>query len=505
MRLPKVLFVEDDAALRLTQSLYLEQEGFAVVSASGRQEARRALREEAFDAVVTDLRLGEGSGLEVLADVQALRPDAETVVITGYGSVESAVEAMKRGAYDYLTKPVDPELLVRILRKALDRRRLRRQVDHLTQRFAEEAGLNRIVAESPAMRAVMERLDDVAQSDAPVLIEGESGTGKELMAKWIHHRSRRASGPFVGINCGAVPETLLETELFGHVRGAFTGAHQAKKGLFEAADGGTLFLDEVGEISPAFQIKLLRTLQESTIRRVGSVKETPVDVRLIAASNQNVAQLVREGRFRPDLYYRIHVVPIVLPPLRERREDILPLARAVLERLSRRMGRKIPTLTPEASQKLLDYPWPGNVRELENALERVLIFSRSETIDASALQLEPLEETSRTALNRSSGHSPPRDGNESLDGTPPESKILNAHNAGIFLGTGNTPRHDSAPMLHNASDLSLAEVERRHILWVLAQCGNNKTKAAEILGIGTNTLWRKLKKYGRETAKPSSP
>ncbi|MGQ9749707.1 sigma-54-dependent transcriptional regulator [Desulfosoma sp.] len=499
MRLPKVLFVEDDAALRLSQSLYLEREGFAVVAASGRQEARRALREEAFDAVVTDLRLGEGSGLEVLADVQALRPDAETVVITGYGSVESAVEAMKRGAYDYLTKPVDPELLVRILRKALDRRRLRRQVDHLTQRFAEEAGLNRIVAESPAMRAVMERLDDVAQSDAPVLIEGESGTGKELMAKWIHHRSRRASGPFVGINCGAVPETLLETELFGHVRGAFTGAHQAKKGLFEAADGGTLFLDEVGEISPAFQIKLLRTLQEGTIRRVGSVKETSVDVRLIAASNQNVAQLVREGRFRPDLYYRIHVVPIVLPPLRERRKDILPLARAVLERLSRRMGRKMPTLTPEASQKLLDYPWPGNVRELENALERVLIFSRSETIDAPALQLEPLEETFRLSLNPSPGHSPPRDFKKSSDGMPPDSKILDAQNAGMFPGTSNTPRQESAPMRHNASDLSLAEVERRHILWVLAQCGHNKTKAAEILGIGTNTLWRKLKRYGRET------
>lgn len=499
MRLPKVLFVEDDAALRLTQSLYLEREGFAVVAASGRQEARRALREEAFDAVVTDLRLGENSGLEVLADVQALRPDAETVVITGYGSVESAVEAMKRGAYDYLTKPVDPELLVRILRKAMDRRRLRRQVDHLTQRFAEEAGLNRIVAESPAMRAVMERLDHVAQSDAPVLIEGESGTGKELMAKWIHHRSRRASGPFVGINCGAVPETLLETELFGHVRGAFTGAHQAKKGLFEAADGGTLFLDEVGEISPAFQIKLLRTLQEGTIRRVGSVKETPVDVRLIAASNQNVAQLVREGRFRRDLYYRIHVLPIVLPPLRERREDILPLARAVLERLSWRMGRKMPTLTPEASQKLLDYPWPGNVRELENALERVLIFSRSETIDAPALQLEPLEETFRPSWNRSPGHSPPHDFKESLDGMPPDSKILDAQNAGMLLGTSNSPRQESAPMHHNASNLSLAEVERRHILRVLAQCGNNKTKAAEILGIGTNTLWRKLKKYGRET------
>ena len=465
MRLPKILFVEDDASLRLTQSLYLEQEGFAVVAASTRAEARRALRDEPFDAVVTDLRLGDASGLEVLADVRELRPEAETVVITGYGSVESAVEAMKRGAYDYLTKPVDPELLARILRKALERQQLRRQVDHLTRRFAEETGLDRIVAESPAMKAVMARLDDVAASDAPVLIEGESGTGKELMAQWIHQRSRRAAGPFVGINCGAVPETLLETELFGHVRGAFTGAHQHKKGLFEAADGGTLFLDEVGEISPAFQVKLLRTLQEGTVRRVGSVKETPVDVRLIAASNQNIARLVREGRFRQDLYYRINVVPIVLPPLRERPEDILPLARSILDRLSRRMGRKTPELTPAACRRLLEYPWPGNVRELENTLERVLIFSRSELIGADDLQWEPQGTTLKPLSDR-----------DRLGRTAP-GPVLNAP-----LG----------------EDLSLAEVERRHILSVLARCGNNKTKAAAVLGIGTNTLWRKLKKYGHE-------
>jgi two-component system response regulator HydG len=465
MRLPKILFVEDDASLRLTQSLYLEQEGFAVVPASTRAEARRALRDEPFDAVVTDLRLGDASGLEVLADVRELRPEAETVVITGYGSVESAVEAMKRGAYDYLTKPVDPELLARILRKALERQQLRRQVDHLTRRFAEEAGLNRIVAESPAMKAVMARLDDVAASDAPVLIEGESGTGKELMAQWIHQRSRRAAGPFVGINCGAVPETLLETELFGHVRGAFTGAHQHKKGLFEAADGGTLFLDEVGEISPAFQVKLLRTLQEGTVRRVGSVKETPVDVRLIAASNQNIARLVREGRFRQDLYYRINVVPIVLPPLRERPEDILPLARSILDRLSRRMGRKTPELTPAARRRLLEYPWPGNVRELENTLERVLIFSRSELIGADDLQWEPQGTTLKPLSDRAQLGS-------AVAGPVPDAAL--------------------------EEDLSLAEVERRHILSVLARCGNNKTKAAAVLGIGTNTLWRKLKKYGHE-------
>ncbi|WP_448384695.1 sigma-54-dependent transcriptional regulator [Desulfosoma sp.] len=498
MRLPKILFVEDDASLRLTQSLYLEQEGFAVVPVSTRAEARRALRDEPFDAVVTDLRLGDAGGLEVLADVRELRPEAETVVITGYGSVESAVEAMKRGAYDYLTKPVDPELLARILRKALERQQLRRQVDHLTRRFAEEAGLNRIVAESPAMKAVMARLDDVAASDAPVLIEGESGTGKELMAQWIHQRSRRAAGPFVGINCGAVPETLLETELFGHVRGAFTGAHQHKKGLFEAADGGTLFLDEVGEISPAFQVKLLRTLQEGRVRRVGSVKETPVDVRLIAASNQNIARLVREGRFRQDLYYRINVVPIVLPPLRERPQDILPLARSILDRLSRRMGRKTPELTPAARRRLLEYPWPGNVRELENTLERVLIFSRSERIDADDLQWEPQGMGPKPLSDRELPGSAALGPSSDSDEAPAVLRDVPSQGGCKPGETSGAAACRPAVQATAGEDLSLAEVERRHILSVLARCGNNKTKAAAVLGIGANTLWRKLKKYGHE-------
>ncbi len=498
MRVPKILFVEDDASLRLTQSLYLEQEGFSVVPVSTRLEARRALQDEPFDAVVTDLRLGDAGGLEVLADVRELRPEAETVVITGYGSVESAVEAMKRGAYDYLTKPVDPELLARILRKALERQQLRRQVDHLTRRFAEQAGLNRIVAESPAMKAVMARLDDVAASDAPVLIEGESGTGKELMAQWIHQRSRRAAGPFVGINCGAVPETLLETELFGHVRGAFTGAHHAKKGLFEAADGGTLFLDEVGEISAAFQVKLLRTLQEGKVRRVGSVKETTVDVRLIAASNQDIARLVREGRFRQDLYYRINVVPIVLPPLRERREDILPLARSIVERLSRRMGRRVPEITPAACRLLVEYSWPGNVRELENVLERVLIFSRSDVVDAEDLHLEPhgvaWKTPSSVELPQSLGVRQPHH----PVGTAEVPAKVAAPGALEFGGSSLGVRGEDSGAVFSSEDLPLAEVERRHILSVLARCGNNKTKAAAVLGIGTNTLWRKLKKYGHE-------
>ncbi|QCQ21100.1 sigma-54-dependent Fis family transcriptional regulator [Desulfoglaeba alkanexedens ALDC] len=448
----KVLFVEDDASLRLTQTLYLEQEGFTVTAASGRRGARKSLEQDSFDLVVTDLRLGEASGIDVLRDTRSLQPEAEIIVITGYGSVESAVEAMKEGAYDYLTKPVDPEQLVRVLRKALERRALRLQVDHLQVRCAREAGLDGFVAVSPAMRLVLSAVDDVAATDATVLIEGESGTGKELIAKLIHQRSRRAMGPFLGINCGAMPENLLESELFGHVRGSFTGAHRDKKGLFEAAGGGTLFLDEIGELSPNFQVKLLRTLQEGTIRRVGDIRETFVDVRIIAASNRDLIGLVHEGAFRQDLYFRIKVVPIHLPPLRERREDILPLAEMFVRRLSDRMGRKPPELSPAAKEKLYGHCWPGNVRELENTLERALIFNRGDRLEADDFTLEAC------------------------------------------------PPHPSAGFGTAAEDardwrVSLEEIERRHILDVLERCGGNRTKAARILGIGTNTLWRKIKRY----------
>lgn len=445
-----VLLVEDDEALRLTQSLYLRQEGFDVLIAADRAAALEALNAKPIDLVVTDLRLDQDSGLDVLRDTRERQPSAEVLVITGYGSVDSAVQAMKEGAYDYLTKPVDPEHLVHVLHKALERQRLRRQVSTLRDQIAKETGLNEIVAVSAAMKDVIEMIEKVALSDATVLLEGESGTGKELMAKLIHARSDRAGGPFLGLNCGAVPETLLESELFGHARGSFTGAHKDHKGLFEAADGGTLFLDEIAEISPNFQVKLLRTLQERAIRRIGDTKEFLVNVRVIAASNQNLTQLVREGRFRQDLFFRVKVIPIYLPPLRKRSEDILPLAESFLVRLGNRMGRRKPELSPAAQRKLRAHGWPGNVRELENTLERALIFNKGDRIDERDLMVE--------------------------------SCLPTACEAG-----------DSIDSWH----MSLAEMERKHILTVVRQCGNNKVKAAGILGIGYNTLWRKLKQYGR--------
>ncbi|MCU0573953.1 MAG: sigma-54 dependent transcriptional regulator [Syntrophobacteraceae bacterium] len=445
----RILLVEDDEALRVTQSIYLGQEGFEVVAAADRTAARARLNREPFNVVVTDLRLGKQSGLDVVRDARELQPLAEIIVITGYSSVESAVEAMKEGAYDYLTKPVDPEDLVRIIQKAVEHQELKRQVSTLRDRIAHETGLDRIVAVSPAMREILETIEAVAGTDATVLIEGESGTGKELMARLIHQRSNRAEGPFLVINCGAMPENLLESELFGHVRGAFTGAHKDHRGLFEAADGGSLFLDEISEVSPGFQVKMLRTLQEHAIRRVGDTKELAVNVRVIAATNQDLNQLVRQGRFRQDLYFRVKVIPIHIPPLRRRREDILPLADNFLKRLSDRMGRRAPRLTESARRKLLHHDWPGNVRELENTLERALIFRRTNVIEDRDLSVESCIPT-------------PQGADE----------------------TGESWMR------------SLDEVERRHIQGVLDRCGGNKARAAEILQIGYNTLWRKLKKYG---------
>jgi two-component system response regulator HydG len=445
----RILFVEDDEGLRVTQSIYLKQEGFDVTAVADRTAARARLTRELFDVVVTDLRLGKQSGLDVVRDARELQPFVEIIVITGYSSVESAVEAMKEGAYDYLTKPVDPEVLVRIIRKAVEHQDLKRQVTALKDSIARETGLDQIVAVSPGMREILATIAAVADTDATVLIEGESGTGKELMARLIHQRSDRADRPFLVINCGAMPENLLESELFGHMRGSFTGAHKDHKGLFEAADGGTLFLDEISEVSPGFQVKLLRTLQEHTIRRVGDTREVGVNVRVIAATNQDLNQLVRDGRFRRDLFFRIKVIPIRLPPLRKRREDILPLAESFLSRLADRMGRRPPRLTESAQQKLLQHDWPGNVRELENTLERALIFRRTDEIHGGDLSVETCIPTREC-------------------------------------------RDDEV----NTWMLPLHEIEKRHILEVLDRCGGNKARAAEVLRIGYNTLWRKLKIYG---------
>jgi two-component system response regulator HydG len=445
----RILLVEDDESLRLTQSMYLEREGFLVTAVGRGEEALGRIATDLYQAVVTDLRLDEVDGLKVLAAAKERSPETEVILITGFGSVDTAVEAMKAGAYDYLTKPVDPDDLVLTLRKAVERQQLRRQVAYLQKEIVQQAGIGHIVAVSPEMRRIMALIQQMAQNDATVLIEGESGTGKELMARYIHHSGGRADGPFVAINCGALPENLLESELFGHVKGSFTGAVKDKKGLFEVADDGTLFLDEVGETSPSFQVKLLRVLEDGTFRRVGGTAEHRVDVRVIAASNKELTQLVQRDRFRRDLYYRLKVIPIYLPPLRKRVPDIKPLAEHFVREYANRMGRRQISLSAEAIDRLQKHTWPGNVRELENAIERALIFCQGEEIQAADLPLEAC--------------------------TPPVDEF------------------DSGGI---STDMTLETTEKVHILRVLEYCQWNRSRAAQELGIGYNTLWRKMKKYG---------
>lgn len=445
----RILLVEDDDSLRLTQAMYLEREGFQVTAVGNGAEALRQIAADQYQAVVTDLRLDEIGGLEVLAAAKEKSPETEVILITGFGSVDTAVEAMKSGAYDYLTKPVDPDDLVLTLQKACERRQLRRQVAYLKKEVAQEAGLGHIVAVSPEMRQIMTLVQQLAQNDATVLIEGDSGTGKELMAKYIHHSGRRAGGPFVAVNCGALPENLLESELFGHVRGSFTGAIKDKKGLFEVADGGTLLLDEIGETSPSFQVKLLRILEDGTFRRVGGTTERRVNVRIIAASNKDLGRLVQKNHFRQDLYYRLKVIPIYLPPLRKRKADIRPLAEHFVAYYTHHMGRKESSLSAEAIERLEAHIWPGNVRELENAIERALIFCQGQEVQPADLPLEAC-----------------------------------------------TPPIEEFGHLDITDDLSLEAMEQAHIRRVLEHCQWNRSRAARELSIGYNTLWRKMKKYG---------
>ena len=391
-----------------------------------------------FDLVVTDLRMPDGDGLDVLRAAKAHAPATEVILLTAYAEWKSAKEAIRLGALDYFEKGREPDELYHRIDKALAGRALRRENENLRAQLRERYGLPGLIAQSPAMQTVLDLVERVAPTDATLLIQGESGTGKEVIAKAVHHASARAARPFVAVNCGAVPETLLESELFGYMRGAFTGATVNKLGLFEEADSGTLFLDEIAEMPGVLQIKLLRALQSGEIRRLGATQSSTIDVRVIAATHGDLAALISQGSFREDLFYRLNVIQVVLPPLRDRREDIPALAEHFLARSAGKLGRR------------LRYPWPGNVRELENAIERAAILARSDTV-----------------------------GSEDL---PPHVS------AGLQLGP--------SPALPRQT--SLADAERVHILQTLERFGRNHSGAAEALGIGRTTLWRKLKEYGIE-------
>ncbi|MDD3449928.1 MAG: sigma-54 dependent transcriptional regulator [Gammaproteobacteria bacterium] len=447
-----ILIVDDEFSIRKTLGLLLKAEGHTVHEAGSLAEAKARLEQAPADLVMTDLRLGEDDGIAVLEHLRASGSDAESIVMTAYGTIESAVEAMRLGAYDYLTKPINPAELVIRVTKVLERKSLREEVTRLRGALDGRHVLAHVVAGSPQMQRVLQVIERIRDRDLPVLVTGETGTGKEVVARAVHATSARAAAPFLAINCATLPEDLLDSELFGSLKGAFTGAVANRKGLFREAHGGTLFLDEIGDVSPRLQAKLLRVLQEGEVRPVGGDTPTRVDVRIIAATNRDLDGMVEAGEFRSDLLFRLNVLPIALPPLRERREDILPLVRRVLERLRREPGRGDLGLTPAAQEKLLRYDWPGNVRQLENIIERSFALHPGPVLDAHEVLITPAGVTQPAAG--------PEAGPEPMD------------------------------------DLPLAEVESLHIRRVLERQGGNQVAAARVLGISRSTLRRKLGQNG---------
>ena len=453
----RVLVVDDQRNMRITTGIVLRQAGYEVAEAEGGAAAIERIRSEPFDVVLTDLRMGDVDGMEVLRSAVEISPAVQVIVMTAYGSIESAVEAIRRGAYDYVSKPFKEEELLLRVEKALERRRLLGQVSLLAGEFRDRYGLEHVVGRSAALREVLDRTVRIAPTDATVLLTGESGTGKELVARAIHAGSRRSDRPFVPVNCAAITETLLESELFGHARGSFTGAVRARRGLFEEASGGTLFIDEIGETTLAFQAKLLRALQEGEIRRVGESVPVKVDVRVIAATNQDLKRAIAEKRFREDLFYRLNVVPLRIPPLRERREDIPLLAAHFLERHNRRTGAAR-SFSPEALARLVGHDWPGNVRELENMVEQ-----------AAALCEYPVIRPSDISFASDAAARGPGEG--------------------------------GAPSLAEA----VAAAERRCIEAALLRCGGDLGRVARELAISSTTLWRKMKRLGIGPPGPAGP
>ena len=451
-----VLIVEDDDAMRELLVEELEDAGYRVRAASGGHAGLELARSEPIDVVITDLRMPDLDGFDLIRDVGALPDAPHIIMITAFGSIETAIRAVKLGAYDYITKPFEVEELVLLIGKALGERALRRQVARLQREVERQFGFENIVARSEAMKEILGLVSRIAGSTASVLITGESGTGKELIARAIHYNSPRTRAPFVAVNLAAVPENLIESELFGHKRGAFTDARADRLGLFAEADGGSIFLDEIGELALGLQAKLLRVLQEHEIRPLGATKTQRVDVRVIAATNRNLEAMLADGSFREDLYYRLNVIQLDLPPLRARAEDVLPLAERFL---AQHNARQTPPgklrLAHDAQQLLLSYAWPGNVRELHNILERGIALCRGDQIVADDLP----------------GH-------------------VRERKPGDFLAAA-VARH-----------MTVADLEREYIERVLEDEGGNKTRAAQRLGLDRKTLYRKLDEYARGATRP---
>ncbi|MCL4477124.1 MAG: sigma-54 dependent transcriptional regulator [Nitrospirae bacterium] len=439
-----VLIIEDEKLMRVTLEDALKSEGYDVVSFGTGTDALNSLRNNLFDVVVTDVRLPDIDGLGILKEISRLNA-AQVIVMTAFGTIKDAVEAMKLGAFDYITKPFALDEFLLLIERALEIKRLKEENIRLKKDLNKCYCGPNIIGESTEMKKVFSLIERVSASDATVLILGESGTGKELVATTIHYQSKRKDKPLIKVNCAALPEGLIESELFGHEKGAFTGAVKRKPGRFELANGGTVFLDEIGDLPPSTQAKILRVIQERQFERIGGTATLTVDVRIIAATNKDLEEEVKAGRFREDLYYRLNVIPIVLPPLRERREDIPPLVEFFTDKYRSRLSKDV-RFSRDAADMLLAYDYPGNVRELENIIERCVTLSRAEVIEKDELPSLISSET---------------------------------------LGTKSL-------VLSNVA----ADAEKAHILMVLKTTQGNKTRAAEILGISRKTLWEKMNAYG---------
>jgi len=446
----KILIVDDERVALKNLEHVMKKEGYDATATESGQNALRLLEDQRFDVVLTDLRMEKVDGMQILKKSQDLYPDAEIIMITGYATLESAVEAMKKGAFHYVAKPFKLDVVRNVVREAVEKVMLKRENRQLRDQIENYQGKVKIITQDSNMQRILETAKQIAPTDCNVLLSGESGTGKEMVARYIHFNSERAGGPFFAINCGAFTEELLSNELFGHEKGAFTGAISAKRGLIEMASRGTLFLDEITEMPPSMQVKLLRVIQEKEVLRVGGTEPLKVDVRFIAATNRDISDVIKSGLFRQDLYFRLNVVSLHIPPLSERKDDIPLLSYYFLKKYAALMKKEVTEISQDAIGLLMNYDFPGNVRELENIIERGVALTNGTTVEMAHLP-EDLRELSIRTFRKKEGKIP-----------------------------------------------SLEEQEIAYINWVLREVGSNKTLAAQILGIDRVSLWRKLKKYGLE-------
>ena len=444
MAIQKILIVDDEALLRNFLHETLKRKGFSIATADNGQKAIDMLQEETFDLIITDMKMPEKNGMDVLRFVKAHNPETMVIMMTAHGSIETAIEAIKEGAFHYIIKPFSPESIETLVEKAKEQHFLIKENDFLRKQIYDQT----IIAQSPTMKKILRQVEKIAKSNASVFISGESGTGKEVIAQAIHTLSLRSKRPFIRVNCAAIPESLIESEFFGYEKGAFTGANTQKEGRFEAADTGTLLLDEITEIPLSLQPKLLRALQELEFERVGSVTPIKVNIRFISTTNRNIHEAIQKNIFREDLFYRLNVIPLHLPALRERKEDILPLAKFFIEKFCKENHQPLKTLTKEAETRLLTYPWPGNVRELANIIERTIVLNAAKEIAADH----------------------------------------------IYLDCNISTKKEIFPF----TNLTIAEMEKKLILATLAKENNNRKKTAEILGITIRTLRNKMQQYNKE-------